>query len=258
MPYKKRTTNRRAKRAKPRAVKPSKSFVKNVQKIIHANVETKQAFLGITDNFNSGINSSGDAKKIVPSIGQGTGDYQRIGDQLKSKSLTVRGAIVYNPSVGSYGTFSNSRLGVRMMIVQPRQYSNLADVQASAATWMAFLLKKGGTTTAFTGTLSDLWAPINSDAIIKYYDKMFYLDNPYQVTAVGSQDMKGSTKMFNIRLKTKNKILKYDSSIDGGLNATNYSPVLIIGYAHMDNSSPDVATTAIQLCYDTSFDYEDA
>jgi len=220
--------------------------------------ETKQGFVSADTNFNSGINSTGDAKKLVPSIGQGTGDYQRIGDQVTALSMKLKGAIVYNPSVGQYGTYANSRLGVRMMIVQPRQFTNLADVQASASTWMAFLLKKGGTTVGFTGTLSDLWAPINSDGIIKYYDKVFYLDSPYQVTAIGSQNMKGSTRIFSHSIKLRNKRLLFDASIDGGLNATNYAPVLIVGYTHMDGSTPDVTTTAISVSYDTIFNYEDA
>jgi len=256
----KRKQNRRPRRGAKRAAarKPTKNFKKKVLSVIRQQVETKQGFIGQSDSFNSGINAVGDAKKLVPSIGQGTGDYQRIGDSVTAISMTLRGAIVYNPSAGQYGTYANSRLGVRMMVVQPRQFANLGDVQASAATWMAFLLKKGGTTVAFTGILSDLWAPINTDGIIKYYDKVFYLDNPYQVTAIGSQDMKGSTRMFRRTFKLRNKKLLFDASIDGGLNATNYAPVLLIGYAHMDGSAADVATTAIQLHYDVVFNYEDA
>lgn len=255
----KKLRNRRPKKvAKHASAKPTKNFKKKVLSVIRQQVETKQGFIGQSDSFNSGINATGDAKKIVPSIGQGTGDYQRIGDSVTALSMTLKGAIVYNPSLGSYGTYNNSRLGVRMMVVQPRQFANLGDVQASAATWMAFLLKKGGTTVGFTGTLSDLWAPINTDGIIKYYDKVFYLDNPYQVSAVGSQDMRGSTRMFRHTFKLRNKKLLFDASIDGGLNATNYAPVLIVGYAHMDGSSPDTSSTAIQLHYDTVFNYEDA
>jgi len=254
----KRNYRRRRANKKNRA-KATGAFRKKVLSVIRAQAETKQAFHAVQAvSYNSGINAIGDATRIVPSIGQGTGDFQRIGDQLKALSLTVKGAIVYNPSVGQYGTYANSRLGVRMMIVQPRQFNNLDDVQANAGAWLTFLLKKGGTTTAFTGILSDLWAPINSDGIIKYYDKVFYMDAPYQQTAVGSTTMGKSTRLFKHTMKLRNKTLKYDSSISGGLNATNYAPVLLLGYTHMDGSAPDVATTAIQLSYDTVFNYEDA
>lgn len=253
--------NRRPRRGAKLAkrAKPSKTFKKKVLAVIRTQAETKQAFHAVTSvSYNSGINAIGDVTRILPSIGQGTNDFQRIGDQLKGLSLTVKGAIVYNPSIGQYGTYANARLGVRMMIVQPRQFNNLDDVQSNAAAWLTFLLKKGGTTTAFTGILSDLWAPINSDGIIKYYDKVFYMDAPYQQTAVGSAYMGGSTRIFSHKMRLRNKTLKYDSSISGGLNPTNYAPVLLIGYTHMDGSAPDVATTAIQLSYDTVFNYEDA
>lgn len=250
---------RRRRANKKNRAKATGAFRKKVLSVIRAQAETKQAFHALSSiSYNSGINAIGDVTRIVPSIGQGTGDFQRIGDQLHGLSLTIKGAVVYNPSVGQYGTYANSRLGVRMMIVQPRQYSNLDDVQSNAGAWLTFLLKKGGTTTAFTGVLSDLWAPINSDGIIKYYDKVVYLDAPYQQTAVGSVTMGNSTRIFKHTMKLRNKVLKYDSSISGGLNATNYAPVFLIGYVHMDGSAPDVATTAIQLSYDTVFNYEDA
>jgi len=242
-----------------KAVKPSKSFTKAVEKIVHKNVESKQAFHGLsTTSYNSPISSVGDATRVLPSISQGTGDYQRIGDQIRGQSLVIKGAIVYNPSTGSYGTFSNARLGVRLMIVQPRKFSNLDDVQTNATSWMAYLLKKGGTTTAFNGDLSDLWAPINTDGIIKYYDKVYYLDAPYQASGVGSIQMLNSTKLFSIKMNLRNKILRYDASIGSSVQPANYAPVVILGYSHMDGTGGDTLSTAIQMTYDTIFNYEDA
>lgn len=231
---------------------------KAVVALVHKNAETHQAFHSISsENFNSSPNSTADVKRIMPSINKGDEDYQREGDRLTSRNLTVRGAIVYNPSVGQYGTYANARLGVRLMVVQPRIYSNIDDAQTNASTWTAYLLKKGGTTTAFTGVLSDLWAPINTDGIIKYYDKIFYMDAPYQLSAVGSSLMGKSTRLFTIKMKVKDKILKYENSVSGGIQPTNYSPCILIGYAHMDGSAPDVATTAIQLSYDVIFNFDD-
>lgn len=249
----------RRKRRSKKGNKPSKNFVKAVEKIIHKNIETKQAFHGLsTTSYNSGINSSGDTTKVVPSIAQGVYDNQRIGDQIKAQSLTIKGAVVYNPSAGAYGGYSNSRVACRLMVVQPRKYSNIDDVQSNAASWLAYLLKKGGSTSSFNGDLSDLWAPINSDGIIKYYDRIIYLDSPYQVTAVGSQDMKGSYKLFKIKMNCRNKLLKYDTNVSSGLYPTNYAPVVILGYAHMDGSSADTLTTAVQMTYDSIFNFEDA
>lgn len=250
---------RRARPYKKRATKLSKPMSKAIQRLIHKNVETKQSFHErATASYNSGINSSGDATRVLPNVGKSNDDNGRNGDQITVRSLVIKGAIVYNPSTGQYGTYGNARIGVRLMVVQPRQYFNLDDVQNNAATWLSYLLKKGGATATFTGALSDLWAPINSDAIIKYYDKVIYMDAPYQATAVGSVLMGQSTKLFSIPLKVKNKILKYDTNVSGGVQPTNYAPVVIMGYAHMDGSSPDTLTTALQLTYDTILNFEDA
>lgn len=237
----------------------NKAFKKAVQAVISANAESKQGFHSVTaENYNSGINVTGDVKRLMPSISQGTADNARIGDQVKAQTLTVKGAIVYNPSVGQYGTYANARIACRLMIVSPRLYPNIDDAQTNAATWTAYLLKKGGTTTSFSGILSDLWAPINTDGIIKYYDKVFYLDAPYQITNVGSTLMGKSTRFFSHSMKLRNKTIKYDSSVSGGTQPSNYGPVMVLGYAHMDGSSPDSLTTTVQLSFDSIFTYEDA
>jgi len=257
MPYKKKYA-RRAKRAKPRRVKPSKSFVKKVQKIIHADVETKQAYhIQAPINFNSGIDSAGDAIRILPNISQGTAENNRIGNQLKAQNLTLQGCVSWSPSVGTFGSFANARLGVRLFVVQPRNYSEIGEVLANTATWMPTLLQKGGVAAPFTGAINDLWAPLNSDAFIKYYDKVFMLTGTYQATAVGMSQLLGATKMFKIALKCRNKTLKYENAVSAN-NPMNYAPVFCIGYAHLDGSGPDTVSTAITVQWDAVFNYEDA
>lgn len=259
----KRPQNRKYRRRRnPRKKAPAKlstPMIKAVQKLIHKDVETKMAYHALTTtSYNSAIDANTDTSKCIPAIAQGTGDNSRIGDQIRAQSCVIKGAIVYNPSTGQYGTYANSRLGVRLMVVQPKQYANIDNVQNNASTWLTYLLKKGGSPVGFNGNLSDLWAPINSDAITKYYDKVFYLDAPYQATAVGSTTMGRSTKIFKIPLKLRNKLIKYDNSVSSGQYPTNYAPVVVLGYVHMDGSSPDTLTTAVQMTYDSIFTYEDA
>lgn len=101
-----------------RAAKPSKNFVKKVQKIIHADVETKQAYYILAPtNFNSGIDVTGDVIRVLPNISQGTDVSNRIGNQLKGQSLSLKGCVSWSPSVGTFGSFANARLGVRLMVV---------------------------------------------------------------------------------------------------------------------------------------------
>lgn len=237
--------------------KPSKSFAKKVQAIVSKNAETKQAFGNLQNvAFNSGISGSADNYQVLPSINQGTADNSRIGDQIRAKSLTIKGAIVYNPSVGTYGTYYNARIACRLFIVMPKNLQDYASTNGAPG-WQNWLLKKGGTTSGFTGALSDLWAPVNTDAITCYYDKIFYLNGTYQQTAAGSTQLLGSTKFFTKKFNLRNKLLRYDSSIGSGLTPTNWAPTLLLGYAFMDGSSPSSLTTSVTLSYDSVFDYED-
>jgi len=233
----------------------SKAFSKAVTSIIHKQAETKQIFTSINNvAFNSGINSSGDIQPILANVGQTVADNGRIGDQIRAQSLTIKGAINTNLT---YQGYSQCRLGVRLMVVQPKSYGSLSSMQAYATTWMATLLKKGGTTTNFSGVMSDLWSPINTDAITKYFDKVFYVNTPYVATSVGDLSTYNSVKFFNKTFKLRNKLIKYDASIDSGVTPTNYNPVVLLGYVHLDGSSPDTLTTQVLLSYDAIMSYED-
>jgi len=264
MPFypKRRKYVRKGKGRKPykkRAAKSSKTFVKKVQRIIHADVESKQAYKSLSpSNFNSGIDAAGDAIQVLPNISQGTNESSRIGNQLKAQNMTITGAISWSPSAGQFGTFANARLGVRIFVIQPRNYSDTVTALNNTATWMPTLLQKGSTTVGFTGQINDLWAPLNSEAFIKYYDKVIYLTGTYQSTAVGMSQLLGATKIFKIALKMRNKTLKYDTGISSGILPSNYAPIFCLGYAHMDGSGPDVLSTAVTCQWDAILNYEDA
>ena len=233
--------------------KPSKSFVKKVMTVIHKTAESKQAFTSQSNVFyNSGINANGDTVSILPSITKGTNDNQRIGDQLRGQRLQLKGAIQL---VSPQGTLSNCRVAVRMMVVMPKQYT-VFDNSVTGG-WMPYLLKKGGATTAFTGILSDLWAPINTDMITKYFDKVFYLNTAYNAAA-GISTLGNSVKFFSHKFNLKNKLLKYDDAAQAGTLPVGYAPQIILGYVHMDGTGPDTLTTAITMSFDSIFTYEDA
>jgi hypothetical protein len=258
----KRKVTRKGKRfatkGRKRVAKPSKSFAKKVLKVVHEQVETKQAYhIMAPTNFNSGIDAAGDAIRILPNVAQGTAENNRIGNQLKAQNLTLQGCVSWSPSIGTFGSFANARLGVRLFVIQPRNYSEIGEVLANTSTWMPTLLQKGGVATPFTGAINDLWAPLNSDAFIKYYDRVFMLNGTYQSTAVGMTQLLGATKMFKIALKCRNKTIKYENGISS-VNPMNYAPVFCIGYAHMDGSGADTVSTAITVQWDAVFNYEDA
>lgn len=258
-PYTRKTVKSKSSK---KCSKPDKCFIKKVQSIIHKDVETKQAFYNFPlTAFNSGINSIGDACQVLPSVVNGTAQNERIGDQLRTMSLTIKGHAIASTSLLSL-TSSNSRIGIRLMVVQPKYLLNSNYAAVNFSGWMSNLLRKGGTATAFTGTISDLYAPINTECVTSMYDKVIYITTPTlfntaATTNLVAADVTNACKFFSINIKCKNKLLKYESGVDG-LVPLNYAPILIMGYVHLDGASPDVLTTQVSLAYDVVMDYEDA
>lgn len=247
-----------------------KRFARAVKKIISDLSETKQAYHNSGDSlimFNSGINSSGDMLRVCPNIGQSVLDNGRIGDQIRSKRLNIKGYLKLNINAAS-GTAGDSttlpNVIARMMIVSIKSRSSYTDAAAGAG-FLSTLLKKGGTTVGFTGLLSDINAPINTDVFTVHSDRKFYLNQDY-VNSIGAsvpsqylaQDIKNTVKFFNINVRCKNRILKFDEDVGGGVEPTNFAPLLLLGYAYLDGTTIDTVSTNLGLQYISTLDYEDA
>lgn len=256
MPYvpSKRKPTRRRRVARRPARKAS--LTRQIQSVINKNLENKEAFHAISGSFNSGISSGtgSEIMQIIPNITQGLSDNARVGDQVRAQRLEVAGFVSMNLT---YTTAASARIAVRMMIVQPKILGLLGNIQSNTNTWLSSLIKKGGTTTNFSGAIDDLFAPINSDAITKYYDKVIYLNLPYMNTAVGETSTIGSSKLFKIRMNLRNKLLRYDSTYSA-TSPVSYNPVLLLGYVHLDGSGPDTVNTQAFMSYTSRLSYQDA
>lgn len=260
---KKRVQRKRRVYKRNTTAKPSKTFVKKVQKVIHKDVESKQACnIYPLTAFNSGINSTGDLIPIIPAVTQGIQDNNRIGDQIRAQKLVIKGYLTMTQGLST--VLANARIGVRLMLVYPKMYPSYDGAVANAATWLGALLKSGGTTHGFVGsTARDLFAPINTDAITCGYDKVHYLSMPYYnvATSVGlvTQDLRYSTKFFTITKNLRNSCYKYDSAFgSAGLYPANKTWFLLAGYYHLDGSSADTVTTVLNVACDSILTYEDA
>lgn len=257
---------RRPRKAGKKA-KPSKFLKKTIQKIISKNIEDKVAFHSTGTSltyFNSGINANGDLMKILPAVTNGSTEQHRIGDSIRAKSLVIKGYMQLQKDT-TYNDVSNKRIGVRLMVIGSKRFKDWTSWQSLfGGTYSSSLLQRGNTTVGFDGYINDLWTPINTEEYTKYYDKVFYLNQEYTAQQVGSSspsvtwsvDISKGIKFFTIRVPVKGKMLKYDT-----INSeypTNWSCGLVMGYSHLDGSSPDTVSTQVGLCYDVNFTYEDA
>lgn len=247
--------------SKYKSKKPTKKVVKVIQKTI----ENKQAYSASNATFfNSGIDSAGDMVKIIPNITRGTADNQRIGDQITAKSLNIKGFVRFLPQPNTtVNTTHYGHVAIRMMILSLKASANY-DVAVTNSNALNALLKKGGTTTAFTGAISDLYADINTEIFTKHYNKVIYVSQSYVFTGDNTTnpkvavDVSKLVKFFNIKLNCRNKVLRYDDSLSSGLLPNNYGPFLCAGYVYMNGDSPDSLTTNLQISWDTILNYEDA
>lgn len=277
MAFKKKTTIVRkttagVRRPKRRNARPSKAFAKKVNAVISKKAEDKQAMytLGVTQ-FNSGVNSTGDILRIVPTIDQGVGENQRIGDVINGKSIDVRGHFFINvvPNISSTTSLptsfpANCRLMIRAFICSVKKYGNYDDAVNNIGSWTPYFLKNGNTSQPLDGSIQSMYLPVNTDIITVHKEIKRYITVPVLTSTSSvvpptnfliaqSYDPIGSVKFFSAKLSCKKK-MKYD---DTNFSPQNYAPFMVVSYAHLDGSSPDVLTTVVSANYVSTLNYED-
>lgn len=251
---------RRVYKRKATTAKPSKKFTKMVQKIIHKDAETKIIQLNSGfQSFNGPITAvATDCLQVVPGMARGTSGANRIGDEVRFQKMVLKGHMIMSTS---YQDLNASRIGVRLMIVQPKQYASISAVQANLG-WLNALLKKGAVVSGFTGIIQDLYSDINTDVVTVYHDKIYYLDMPAIVTAAGTtsvntivaEDLRNTTRFFSKTFNLRNKLIKYDDTVSAN-DPTNYAPVLLCGYAKLNGSAVDAnSQIGLQFCNNVYFE----
>jgi len=237
--------------------KPSKALVKTIQKVVHGDQEVKQSFH--QQNilaFDGTPVTANDLLRILPNITNGIQDNERIGSKIKAVSLKVKGHLIMRSTVG--GNFSYCKIAVRLMVVAPRQcgsYTTLVGTTLGTA-YATTLLQKGSGATGYNGTISDLYADIDRDSSIIYYDKIHYLTLDQLQTASGSQDVRQTVKFFNMNIPIKNRVLQYNDTLDS-VQPQNCSPVIICGYTYLDGGAAD-AVTNVSIAYDAMLNFTDS
>jgi len=260
--YRKYAAKKRAAPRRKTVTKPSKTFAKKVNTILRANVENKQNWLTYPlSGFNSVADTSSDVLNALPFTQQGTAENQRIGDDIRAQKLTIQGHMISTMSP----TLSYSRIAVRMLICQPKLTTSNTLVNSSSAQWLPYLLRTGGTNIGLNGTIESIYAPVDTDVITCYYDKVFYITQPAAYNPAGTQlafqETVQSVKFFKVNLKLKNKLLKYNGNFSAGNYPINYSPSVLFSYVMLDGTAPfsglDV-TQLMKMTFTSCLEYEDA
>lgn len=242
------------------------NFNRKVKMVLSQLAENKQAYHTTGNSlikFNSGIDAVGDLVQILPAVSVGVSENQRIGNQVRAKNLNVRGYVKLDINDTTDSTKLPHVL-VRMMVITMKVCPSYQDAQTLASK-IGTLLKKGGTTTGYTGLLQDQFASINTDVFTVHHDYKFALKQDF-INVIGAaapsttivQDVSKTIKFFNFNVKCKNRLLRYDEDVGSDIYPSNFGPFLVLGYTYADGSSADVLDTKVGLCFDSVLTYEDA
>lgn len=255
MAYKKRPMAKRGRKLrkmfKKYVAKPSKSFVRKVKRIVDKQTETKVCvFQSNPTAFNQMISTSGDCLRLIPQVSPGTGQNQRIGAEIKAKSLHIRGVLTM--TLGQT-VAANTRFGVRMMILRAKRFADWQQTQADFATSYSRLLE--GSVQGMNGDLANWNCPTNKEYFSVIKDKRFIFTIGQGST---TNEVFNAVKYYSFNIPYSKKILRYDNDYST-TDPVNYGYVMVLGYTKLDGSVPDLAaTTYLTNQYTTTLKFEDA
>lgn len=235
----------------------TKALIKSVCKnVVSRNTENKSAYLqvpssmGTYNSFNNTI-SLADWVNVIPNISQGTASGQRLGNEIKSKGIYVKGTmnVVFPSTSGAVTTGLN--LYVRMLCVVDK-------LQAGAGVGTTAILERNGVATSVGGYPQDLYSPIDKDRFTVLYDKIIKLQNPnFNTSTTGYINANINVSRY-FRFKLKGRMLKYTDN--SSYTPTNYLPqfacFVVDPSLTLAGNSPTI--TPCQYTLSSTMYYEDA
>lgn len=201
----------------------------------------------LTDH-NSPI-SLGDMYPLVQQLTKGDEIYQREGDRVKPKSLTVKGQISLNPDYNP----DTKAMYVRVVIAQQKTVRSVSNFGSLDPDHLLKPTFAGASEQAFGGGEPQLAYPINRDLYRVYMDKTFLIT---PTGAAGGDTRIGNQKKWSYRFKQLPATLTYDAG--NGDYCNNFAPFVALGYAYADGTGADVLVTRIQHSVYSQLTFEDA
>lgn len=168
-------------------------------------------------------------------IDQGTGAYQRIGNEIQAKAIYFRGIMHNNAAITNC---------VRMAILGT---NGDADITIATGEFFKDSNLAGGATGTFGGAagLNSMYYPINTAKFDVYYDRVFKLS----AVSVDSNDTMQFRKFIRL-----NRKIKYEATTSG-LNNQNYRYLMVVWTAE---GGDDVGVgTVVEFSAQTHFYYTD-
>lgn len=262
--------------SKPVVIKPQRKKLnvptklkKYIKMMIAQNIETKEAtpvYASNVDVLPYGVATTHsfttlNLNQIWQGIAQGTGNGQRIGDEIKVRKLTFKGFINWDSSKIDVVGYRHIPVYVKMFVFR-RQDSldNPATYAGPAGLGENQLLMNGPTAIAPSNDLVDFNKPFNRDTYRIFKTKTFKLgpaavgDTP-NTSGQWNNDFKFSQR-FSIDLSKHVNRIKFNEGQNYQQNQAMYVGFLL---AFGNNASMDSGNKPpVEIHYTTNMTYEDA
>lgn len=199
--------------------------------------------------FNPQISAGGDILNLLPQVGQGVNDGQRIGQKIKVQRIEVRGVITatFPPTSTTY-----SKIGIRHMILRKRTVGNWALLAGGD---LSAIVDRGAGASYYLGFIQDQLSDINKRAYAVGMDRKYTINSPAILSSTGTVEAPNATvtRRFRVTL-AKGAILKYEA---GNTNPENWPWFMCLGWCKWDGSIPSALDTNINMQYQTTIYYYD-
>jgi len=253
------------KNKKDRIAKVSVPLKNAIKKIVSGKEETKYSTnYQVNTPFNSVITTKSEWMFPLPSTytvgiasGQAASGAGRIGDQISPTSLKVH-AIV---SLGN-AVVRCTDIIVNFYVFTLKDAKSLDTVQsADSALPSRFLDTGDGGFNSFNGNAWDLDLPVNRSQFNLLHKRSFRLSKGFGYlngTGTAGDSVTGASttcKHLHFDIPTPS-VLKY--LLDTDSKPQNFCPVMAVGYAHADGTSPDTALQDLQVSWRANLFYKDA
>lgn len=200
---------------------------------------------------------------IIPDVATGDTRDKRLGSQIKLTQLYIKGKIDIPPTDNPIvGNGDRALIYVRLMVLSCKKFRQIQEVRANWNTGQNLndqFFKTGDAGQAPSGSYIDMLRHINSDAFTTHYDRVFKMDRNYNyfldpTSTSGVATQRPDSRDFHIRLKVKNKVLKYEDHTV--VQPDNYQPFVCYMYAFGNGAAPSSLAAVPFIEYQTTMSFK--
>jgi len=238
---------------RPRRVSVSSAVKKYVKKTLHSQIENKyyNEYSNANVIYNNGTAGNFTCKNLVPSISQGVGQGQRIGNEVRPVKWTLD-MLFYSKNYDNIVNVSNNNL-FRMVIFNVRSDKSLVTPPPSGGGVCNSFFQLGSSSTGFQGNLLDMMLKLNKDNLNVFVDKQFKLSNYTDSGTTDTVNGVVSRKMsVNLLKFVPKKFIWNDTSPAYPINMSLFIGLFGVSQNNLSTLQPGFFT------YTSNLQYEDA